>query len=127
MRICKAHWRMCRDAVDSRGMGGLVAKSGEAAMDNMIAEIEGTAKEQDFDPLMSLNWFFSGEAMKNGGLYLMAVDPEHPDLKDNDGHYCPICEFEKHMQGFDAAEQIGMVADQMAEHCRKEGLIPPVS
>lgn len=113
---------MCREAVDSRGMSSLVAKSGEEACAQMVAELEGEKDPKQFDPLISLNWHFSGEAIRCGGLYLMSPDPSGA----NDGHWCPICEFVKNAKGFDAKAQIGRVADQMAEHAREQGLIPKV-
>jgi hypothetical protein len=123
MRICKEHWQMCRNAVDERGMSGLVARNGKEAADNAVDELQGGSPP--FDPLMSMNWHWSAEAMRCGGLYLMTVDTE--TNPENEGHYCPICEFVKHAKGFDAKEAIGNIADQMAVHARAEGLIPKVS
>lgn len=131
MKICKAHWQMMRDAIDSRAMYGLVAKSGEAAMEDQVKQLEehqrmGEVSErtikETFDPLMSMHWHFTNEALRNGGLYLMNLDPAaNPE---NEGHYCPICEFEKHSEGFAALEAIGQVGDQMQAYCYDEGLIP---
>ncbi|TAN09876.1 MAG: hypothetical protein EPN45_07230 [Rhizobiaceae bacterium] len=123
MRICKDHWSMCRAAIEERGMSGLVARDGKEATDNAMEELQGG--NPPFDPLMSMNWHWSGEAMRCGGLYLMAVDPENNP--DNEGHYCPICEFAKHSEGFEAKVAIDMIADQMADYARAEGLIPQVS
>lgn len=117
MKICKDHWQLCRDAIDSRGMSGLVAGSGEAAFENMRDELEGG--KPPFDPLMSMNWHWSNGALKYGGLYIMGQNPDDPE-----GHYCPLCEFTKHAKDFDATVEIGRVADQMLEHCRAEGLVP---
>lgn len=114
MKMCQQHWDMCREAISTRGMDGLVAKSGEEAAEHMVEELKGG--KAPFDPLMSMHWHWTNEALRNGGLYLMGVD--------EDGNpYCPICEFEKHMTGFDAARDIGMIADQMQAHARAEGLI----
>ncbi len=121
MRICKEHWQMMRDAVAVRGMDALVAADGEEAMQSVVIELRGGKAK--FDPLMSLNWHFTGEAMRCGGLYLMGQN----ETGENDGHYCPICEFAKHSKGFEAKEAIGNIADQMAVHCRAEGLIPQLS
>lgn len=104
-------------------MSELVARDGKEATDNAVEELQGG--NPPFDPLMSMNWHWSGEALRNGGLYLMEIDMKaNPD---NEGHYCPLCEFAKHMKGFEAKASIGMIADQMADHARAEGLIPQVS
>lgn len=121
MKICEPHWDLLRKAVDERGMTSLVARDGKAALDNMVAELQGGAPA-DFDPLMALNNHFWFEVLRCGGLYLMAQDPSGA----NDGHYCPLCEFEKHSNGFVAADAVATVADQIAEHCRAQGLLPKV-
>lgn len=105
-----------REAIAMRGMDGLGAKSGEEAADN--TEIELMGGEAPFDPHMSMHWHFSNAALSSGGLYLIAENPDAPD-----GHYCPVCEFEKHAKGFVAKEAVDDVADQMLEYCRAEGLV----
>lgn len=121
MRICEAHWAMMRTAVEDRGMMGLVAKDGEAALENTVADLqqEPDPKHQRFDPLMSLHWHFTNNALRCGGLYLMTA-------KEDGTEYCPVCEFEKNMRGFIAKPEIEKVADQMQAWCRTEGLLPPV-
>jgi hypothetical protein len=121
MKFCKEHWQLCRDAVDERGMSPLVAADGEEAMERTVEELQGGKAK--FDPLMSLHWHWTNSALRNGGLYLMGQN----ETGENEGHYCPVCEFAKHMAGFDAKSAIGGIADQMAEHCRAEGLIPRAS
>lgn len=102
-------------------MTSLVAADGEEAAERTVDELEG--RPAKFDPLMSMNWHWTGNAMRCGGLYLMAQN----ETGENDGHYCPVCEFVKHSEGFDAKREIEAVADQMAAHCRAEGLIPKIS
>ena len=118
MRICKEHWAMCREAIDERGMSDLGAKSGEEAAADMVAELNG--EDAKFDPLMSMNNHWSSEALRAGGLYLMG----ETENGENDGHYCPICEFEKNAEGFEAKPAIGMIADQMRQYACEAGLIP---
>lgn len=105
---------MCRNAIDERGMSTLVAASGSDAADNISEEARGG--DAPFDPLMSMNWHFSGEAIRNGGLYLMGQD-------ENGKQYCPICEFVKNMKGFNARRAIDDVADEMRAYCVEAGLI----
>ncbi len=121
MKICKDHWEMMRNAIEDRGMSGLVARDSETAFDNIKEELSGG--RPDFDPLMSMHWHWTNEAIRCGGLYLMGED----ETGANDGQFCPVCEFEKNAEGFDAKISIGIVADQMAEYARSEGLIPKVS
>lgn len=122
MKICTAHWKVIRDSIEERDMSKLVAQSGKEAADNFVAELEGG--EAPFDPLMSHHWHWVNGALRNGGLYLMTVDEKaNPG---NEGHFCPLCEYEKHMEGFDAKKDVDSVSDQMLEHCRKIGLLPKV-
>lgn len=125
MRICKEHWKTMREAVDARGMTGLVAKDGKQAVDDAVADLrqEPDPENERFDPLMSMNWHWMNNALREGGLYLMGQTEDG----SNDGHYCPLCEYAKHMQGFEADEAIGLVADQMLNWARGEGLVPQPS
>jgi len=124
MRVCKDHWQMMRDQIDARGMSGLIAKDGKQAVDDAVADIQGEPdpKNERFDPLMSMNWHWSGIALKAGGLGLMAQGPE-----SNDGHYCPICELAAHYDDFKPEVEIGKVADQMLQYSMESGLVPKVS
>lgn len=121
--MCKEHWDLCREAVKDKGMWSLVARSGEEAMENITDELSG--REPRFDPLMSLNNHYMGDALRNGGLYLMSVDMAANPT--NEGHYCPLCEFKKHMPGFDAKVDVEQTADSMAAYAREQKLIPAVS
>jgi hypothetical protein len=106
---------MLRDAVEERGMSALVCSDGKEVADRVVQELEG--EKPLFDPLLALNNHFFCEALRCGGLYLMA-------LNEQGEHYCPLCEFEKHASGFDAKSTIAANADAMLEHCRTEGLLP---
>lgn len=120
MKICQDHWQLMRDAIEERDMTVLVAKSGEAAFENEVRQLEeasitGTVSEQTiletFDPLMSMNWHWMNNALRCGGLYLMT------------GDHCPVCEFVKNQEGFDAKTEINAVADQMRFYCIEQKLI----
>lgn len=128
MKICAEHWKMMREEIEQRGLTGLVAKSGEAALAAEVRQLEeakatGTISErttkETFDPLMSMHWHFTNNALECGGLYLMG---SREDGK-NDGEYCPVCEFEAHQEGFVAKDAVGAVADQMRVYCIEQGLI----
>lgn len=128
MKICQQHWQLMRDAVDSRGMATLVAKNGEAAFEDQVRHLDeaqrtGSVSEQTvretFDPLMSMHWHWTNGALRNGGLYLMGNNPD-----DAEGNYCPVCEYVKHVENFDAKKEIDSVADQMRSYCVEQKLIP---
>jgi hypothetical protein len=123
MRFCKDHWQMCRDAVSERGMDALVARDGHEAIERAVGELNGEDTKKTFDPLMSLNWHFTNGALKYGGLYLMGQN----ETGENEGHYCPVCEFAKHYATFIPKHEIGKVADHMRDWCRSEGLIAKLS
>lgn len=119
MRICKEHWQMMRDSIDEHGMTSLVAKSGEEAMENTLAEFQG--QEAPFDPLMSMHWHWTNSALHNGGLYLLGLD-------ENGKEYCPVCEFMTHLDSFvNPKKEIDDVSKEMVKYCREKGLIPRVS
>lgn len=97
MKICMKHWNMLRDAIEQRGLSGLVGKSGEELMENTVAQIEGTKSvKETFDPLANATWMIYGRALQLGGLYLLQED----DI-------CPICEAIVHRaDGYDANETV---------------------
>lgn len=116
---------MCRQAIENRGMSGLIAKDGKTALEDMVADFHGEPdpKHERFDPLMSMHWHWTNSAIREGGLYLMGETEDG----SNDGHYCPLCEYTKHAKGFDAADAIGLVADQMLDFARTNGLVPKIT
>lgn len=122
MKMCQKHWDMCRKAIDDNGLTPLVPTDAETAFEKMIAPLEGTKPEDAFDPLMSMNWHYSNIALENGGLYLMTQTEDG----SNDGHYCPMCEIEKHTTGFSCEESTDSVAKQMATWAREKELLPKV-
>ena len=122
MRICKPHWDMCRAAIDVHGLSSLVSKSGEEAAERLVAEANGDKSAENFDPLMSMNNHFMGQALQCGGLYLMSQN----ESGENEGYYCPLCEFEKHNKDWNSQDKINETATAMAEYARDEGLIARV-
>jgi hypothetical protein len=124
MRMCKEHWAMMRASIETHGLSGLIAKDGKQAVDDTVADLQGEPdpNNERFDPLMSMNWHFSGWAMKAGGLSVMGQGPE-----SNDGHFCPICGMAAHYPDFKPDAEINTVADQMLTWARGEGLVPKVA
>lgn len=101
MRHCPEHWAAMRKAVHDRGMSHLVAGDNKDALARAMREIDAhQAGEQpaasDFDPLMAMNWSFTGKLMERLGMSVMVSRTEEdgmPENKDENGynHYCPLC------------------------------------
>lgn len=121
MKMCADHWATCRKAIKDRGLDGLVARDGRQVMDDAVADLSGEPDLDNsrFDPLMSMNWHWSGVALKAGGLSMMAEGPA-----SNDGHFCPLCEMASHYPDFDPEDEVSKVADQMLAWAREQSLVP---
>jgi hypothetical protein len=115
MKICETHWAKLRQAIRDRGLYHLVAKSGEAAADNIKAEAQGLP--HDYDPLMDCNMMIMSAGLKDGGLRLLTP-------KEDGSHYCPVCEAEAH--GVPVGDWINGPADCALQLAREKGLVPAV-
>lgn len=114
MKICPDHWKQCREAIEKRGLNHLI-KSSDVALENMKKEISGEELgKRDYDPLMTLNWMITGQALKLGGLYLMTA-------KEDGSEYCPLCEVEKHL-GDEGKTWIDGASDSILAYCKEHGL-----
>lgn len=115
MKMCQSHWDDLKIALELRGLMGLVAKNGDVAMSQMVDQLNGEEGPESYDPLMAANFAIWGNALRLGGLYLMA----EKDL-------CPICESEKN-DAYPAEWWITNAADEQLARARKLGLVPPPS
>lgn len=79
MRICPDHWQLCRDAIETAGLSSLVAVDGEEAFRRITDEMQGGSKEKNFDPLMEMNWHWTGLGLELGGLGMMGETPDGRD------------------------------------------------
>jgi hypothetical protein len=70
--LCQDHWDQLRAAVDERGLGALVAESGEEAMHRTVRELEGERSIDSFDPLMNAFFLILGHAVELAGPRVMA-------------------------------------------------------
>ena len=128
MRLCQKHWGELREAIRARGIYHLVAKDGESAMKRTVSEINGTADDSTFDPLMAAYWAITGRAMELGGLYLMGQD-------ENKNEYCPLCELDKFARNEDGSQPIPAAStqwingccDAQLRYCEEKGLVPKPS
>jgi hypothetical protein len=116
MQFCQPHWDALRNAIKARGIYGLVAKSGEQAVQDIADQFNGTASP--FDPLMNAHWAIAGRVTQAVGLAAL-------------GPVCPLCIVEK--AGLDqesrhgAAQQwVESCADYQLEQARKLGLVQGV-
>lgn len=112
MKFCQPHWDDLKTAIKDRGLWHLVAADGRAAMDRAIDEMNRTATDKAYDPLMAAHWSICGQAMKQGGLYLMS------------GDYCPLCELEKHTEAGMAKRWVDGCTDSILSYCQERGLVP---
>lgn len=87
MRICQDHWNAMRAKLDELGIGHIGHKSGQAAIAAAEAQIERaqvgdspTPTNDEWDPLMAMNYNFWSRALEIVGLAAMAAD-----------FGCPLC------------------------------------
>lgn len=123
MKFCAEHWEHLRQAVKSRGMWQLVAKDGAAAVARVKEEIEGTASDDNFDPLAAATWAIYGRAIELGGLAMMQED------------LCPLCELNRQVKANPEIAQtdakgnppsqnwIDGCCDSLLEYCREKCLL----
>lgn len=109
MRMCQSHWDALRSAIEQRGIGHLIARTGEECAANVRREIEGESTIIDFDPLMSANNALWSLSMNVIGLDMMTTD-------EQGNHRCPVCELQK----FD---YVAAAAEGALHHARATGLI----
>lgn len=115
MQICKSHWWLMKESVHARGLWPLVAVDGHQVVERMKSEIEGTADDSTYDPLMASMHMINAQALKMGGLYLM----------DDKGMYCPLCEVNKYLGMGTDIEWVNGCMDSVLEYCREHRIVPP--
>lgn len=86
MKFCEKHWTAIREAVRARGLGHLISATGRDAVARTMAELQGKAEPDDFDPLMSVTWMIYGKGVQYFPYLMFGPEPER-GLPD-----CPICE-----------------------------------
>lgn len=87
MKICQPHWDAMRAKLDQLGIGHIGARTGQEAVGAMQNQLEraqaGESSEptnDEWDPLMTMNFAFMSRALEIMGLAAMA-----PDFG------CPLC------------------------------------
>lgn len=133
MRFCTCHWNSLRKAVDDRGMTHLVARSGEDAVENQVAELEGRATPANWDPLMAAHWAIAGKVMDAIG---HSQGPEAALAFFGSADGCPLCEVQRSYDWWgrngnppppaeakDAQAWIDSCMDAMRAHAVEIGLI----
>lgn len=108
MKPCQNHWDALRLAIDKRGLSQFVAKSGQEVARKMVDE--EADKKANFEPLMGAFMNIVQNAVRIGGMYLLADD------------FCPICESEKN-GGPPADWWIDNAADNELQRAVELGLI----
>lgn len=124
MRICQTHFKALKEKVIDKGMGALISYDGVAAHERMAAEMEGTATNATYDPLLAACWMLMGMALERGGFYLLGSKPGD----SSDGEYCPLCEVEAAGVKLDgkagaAEEWLEGSTDCVLIYCRENNLL----
>jgi hypothetical protein len=105
MKFCQPHWEELKKAIDDRGLGHLVSKSGEEAVERTARAHEGTGPtKKDVDPLLAAHNNIVSNALASGGIYMMGTDEEG-------NRFCPVCEAAKNGHG----DWIELAANGIAE------------
>jgi hypothetical protein len=86
VRYCQCHWDALRAAVDVRGLGHLVAQSGDEALANTALELKGAG--ETFDPLMGAHWRIANRVIENLG---RTQGPDAAISAIGDPEWCPLC------------------------------------
>jgi len=99
MKICTEHWAQLRADISKYGLDHLIAP-GQAAVDMLKRQIEGTEGALDFDPLMAANFQLMDTALSFVGLRMM------------EGAKCPPCELRDYNWTEGAAYQSRLYAEK---------------
>jgi hypothetical protein len=126
MKFCQTHWDALKAAIESRGLGHLIAVNGRDAHARAVADLTGKADVSDFDPLMSAHWMIVSRATQDFGIGIMGVDA-------NGNQYCPACELIKatpqpapgHRYATNDLYFIDGPADAILAECREMGIDNP--
>jgi hypothetical protein len=110
LKFCETHWETLRRVIRERGLEHLVSQSGQEIGAKVAREIERKSKTFDFDPLMAAHNMIAANALRCGGLYLLA------------GDYCPLCELDKADVQQDAEDWIRFAADGALRVAMENGL-----
>ena len=118
MKFCQAHWDRLKKSIIDAGMGKLIADDGAQAVERMKAELDSTATDETFDPLMAAHNALVTEFLNPlgaDGLYIFT------------GDYCPMCELVRlnprpPEQAMDE-NWIKGVTRELQEYCREKKLI----
>lgn len=121
MKFCQPHWDALKAAIESRGLGHLIAANGRDAHARAVAELKGENDLSDYDPLMAAHWQIVGVAQQYVGLALYAGEA-----------ICPVCEVlkvypaipEGYRYKSNESYFIDGPADSALEFCRANGLTP---
>lgn len=117
MQMCLPHWALLRKLVEESPVSVLVRASGKESADAVMENAKD--QEHPFDPLMDLNLYWCKQALANGGLGVMA---DNPDAENK--QYCPLCLYEKHAKDFNAEAVNRDIVGTMTTHARQKGWIP---
>jgi hypothetical protein len=121
MKFCQPHWDRLKTAIESRGLGHLIAANGRDAIARMVADLEQRSELSDYDPLMSAHWKIVSVAEQYLGLSLYFGEA-----------ICPLCEVLKvyppipngHRYASNESYFIDGPADAELDFAKENGLWP---
>lgn len=112
MKFCATHWEKLRNAIKGHGVFDLVPSSGAEAVSRLKDTMSGEKKTLErYDPLMDSHNMIVATAMQAGGPYIIGHNPDDPE-----GHYCPLCEVEKHLGAEEADKWIAGSSKAAADY-----------
>lgn len=110
MKICQPHWDELRRAIRDRGLEQYVSKDGADAAARLVRSMEEKQSKANFDPLMAAHTAILSNALRIGGLYILAP-------AEGGGLRCPICHLKR-------PEWIDYAANDQLMTARELGLVP---
>ncbi len=120
MKMCQAHWKELKAAIEERGLMRFVSGDGGQAYSRLANRLEGSASNEDYDPLMSACFNIYAHALDRWGLLLMTEDAP-----------CPLCLNDEHAKSCTnpqcskptGADWIRLAADAELEDAKSRGLV----
>lgn len=124
MKFCMDHWNALKAAVEARGLGHLIARSGDAVAGRVSTEATQGPSKETFEPLLGAHNAILSNALRIAGLAVM--------MPNEDGsERCPLCFLitncgcpEKGTPQCAFAKWIDHAADDMVTAAKELGAIP---
>ena len=113
MKLCNSHWSDLVKAIKHKGLGRLISTHPEQAETRTRKWLAGTARPDDFDPLVVSTLEIYHKAAEMLG---------HAVTDRTHGHRCPLCEINRALQKQADAEWVDNVTDLMIVDCQTNNI-----